>query len=360
MKRGARIGALLCAALLVAASGWYLLAPGQKRTVSADFPAADGIFPGNKVHVLGVPVGLVESLTPRGATVRVTMQIDPQVKIPRDARAHIMNPAVISDRFVELGPAYTGGPELPDGGLIPANRSHAPVRWDQLMSSMDTIMRAIGPAADSGDLGHLLHRSADAVDGRGPQLREAVQQVASASDVVGQNPQQTGQLIDDLDLLVRTLGENKAKVQSLTGSVSTISAEHERDRGEITATAGRLSAVLGQVHELVNRHGGDLTRSLDNVSGTAQRLSGQQRQLAQTLDQLPLTFDNFDRAITPDQRLRIRLDLSTNLSEFPDTAKLCKQFPLPLCHGGGLTNPVPFPPDVGNPLLVGPKPGGDR
>lgn len=360
MRRGTRTAALLCAALLVAAGGWYLfLRPDPKFTVSADFPAADGIFPGNKVQVLGVPVGLVRSLHPRGSAVRVTMDLDPSVKIPSEAGAHIMNPAVISDRFVEIGPAYTRGPALPDGGLIPESRSHAPVRWDQLMSSVDTILRAVGPSARGGDLGGLLHQSANALGGRGPQLREALQHVASASDVVGQNPQQTGQLIDNVDLLVRTLADNEEEVAALNGSVSRISGQYEQDRNRTTATVGRLSSALAGVHDLVDRHGADLTRTLANANRTAAELSGQQRDLAQIMDTLPLTFDNFSRAVTPDQRLRIRLDISTNLSEFPATAPACKRIPIPLCSGAGFTNPVPFPPHAGNPL-AGPVPGGGR
>lgn len=359
MKRGFRILALVCTALLVATGCWYLfLRPEPKYTVSADFPATDGIFPGNKVQVLGVPMGLVRSLQPHGAAVRVTMDLDPQVRVPKDANAFIMNPAVISDRFVEIGPAYTGGPALPNGGLIPAGRSHAPVRWDQLMSSMDTILRAVGPSAQGGDLGGLLHDSADAVGGRGPQLRDALNNVASASDVVGENPQQAGQLIDNMGLLVRVLADNKSKMQELNGSVSQISGAYDRDQAGVNATIGRLSSVLAGVHDLVDRHGTDLTRTLDNVGNTASKLSGQQRDVAQALDQLPLTFDNFDRAVTPDQRLRIRLNISTNLSEFPATAKMCKQFPIPLCSGAGFTNPVPFPPHVGDPLAAGVTPGG--
>ncbi|GAA3166078.1 hypothetical protein GCM10020255_051760 [Rhodococcus baikonurensis] len=48
------------------------------------------------------------------------------VDLPADASAYVLNPSVISDRHIELGPAYTGGETLKDGDQIPIERSHSP------------------------------------------------------------------------------------------------------------------------------------------------------------------------------------------------------------------------------------------
>ena len=62
--------------------------------------------------------------------------------------------------------ALTWLPRLADGGVIPAARAHAPIRWDELMSSLDTVLTALGPDGldEQGDLGALLHRAATAAD----------------------------------------------------------------------------------------------------------------------------------------------------------------------------------------------------
>lgn len=357
MKNKRGVLAALCVVVLVMAGTWYaVVAPEGTRKVSADFAAADGIHPGNRVHVLGVPVGVVESLQPRGATIRVTMAISSDVDIPREANAYIMNPAVISDRFVELGPSYTGGPALPDGGVIPAERSHAPVRWDKLMASVDELLAAVAPAGGDGDIGALLHDSAQSIGGRGPEIRNAVRTISGATDVIADDPRQTAALIDNLDALTRVLAENKSTIDSVSGSVARLGDAYERDQDSVRGTVQRLSSVLGQVDTLVNQRGEQLTSSLHNVGGTAAKLSDQQQDLATTLDRLPLVFNNFDRAITPDERLRIRLDVSTNLSQFPATAQLCEKLPIPLCHGAGITNPIPLPPRLDPLLTAGPGP----
>lgn len=118
-------------AVLMAVSGgggWYVFGHTDRaRTVHADFGYINGIYPGSKVTVLGVPVGRVTAVTPQGTTVRVTMTLPDDVALPADPDAYVVSPALISDRSVELGPAYSGsGPTLADGHVIPADHSHSP------------------------------------------------------------------------------------------------------------------------------------------------------------------------------------------------------------------------------------------
>lgn len=57
--------------LCVGVGGWYVFGRTDRaRTVHADFGYINGIYPGSKVTVLGVPVGRVTAVTPQGTTVR--------------------------------------------------------------------------------------------------------------------------------------------------------------------------------------------------------------------------------------------------------------------------------------------------
>lgn len=349
MSRLTRVIALGCAAALIIAGGWYvLLRPDPAHVVSADFATADGIYPGNKVHVLGVPVGFVERLNPRGPVVRVVMRIRPDITVPAAAHAYIMSPQLISDRFVELGPAYTGGPVLADGGVIPAERAHSPIRWDELMSSLDTVVAALGPdgLGKGDDLGALLHSAATSVDGTGPRLRTAINRLAGATDVLAGDREQLGELIGNLDVLVRALAEHRSTVDSLATGVRQASEDYNGERLHLDRTIGRLSRALTEADTLIREHGGELTGSVHDLAGTTAQVAAQREQLGEVLTNLPLVFGNFSRAVTEDERLRIRLNISSNLAQFPATAQLCERFPVPLCSGPGLVNPIPFPPNL--------------
>ena len=61
------------------------------------------------MRILGVNVGRVTAVIPEGNSVRVEMEYDAEVDVPEDAKAAIVTPTLVADRFVQLTPAYTEG-----------------------------------------------------------------------------------------------------------------------------------------------------------------------------------------------------------------------------------------------------------
>ena len=55
-----------------------------------------------------------------GYCVKVTMTYEDRVKVPADAKAVIISPSVVGDRFVQLTPAYVsvGSSTLEDGAVL--------------------------------------------------------------------------------------------------------------------------------------------------------------------------------------------------------------------------------------------------
>lgn len=345
----------LCVLALLVTSGWYMvLRPRPALRIAAEFAFADGIFPGNRVAILGVPVGTVETVQPRGASVRVTMSLPEDIKVPRDAEAYIMSPAVISDRFVELGPAYTSGPEMRSGTTIPVSRTHAPIKWDQLTKSLDTLLTALGPqgANKQGGLGELVHSGAALADGNGPRIRETIASVAQASELLADGRGDLGAVVDNVDKLVQLLAEHRSTIDSLATATTSAVADFNSQQGQFGDTLTQMSAALSAINDLIRKHGNQITGDVGNLTRLTNNLVQHQQQLSEIVGTLPLAADNLGRTITPDERMRLRMDLTTNLSQFDTTAKLCQRFPLPLCSGAGagIVNQVPIPPAAGNPL----------
>lgn len=80
---------------------------GDTTHITADFDNSAGIYEGNPVTVLGLEVGKVEKVTPKGTRIEVRLSIKSQVKIPKDAVAAIISPSIVTDRHIELTPVYT-------------------------------------------------------------------------------------------------------------------------------------------------------------------------------------------------------------------------------------------------------------
>lgn len=336
--------AAACVLALLLATGWYVfLRGGSTVTLSAEFAYADSIFPGSRVEILGVPVGRVTAVKPDGSMVKVTMSLPAGTRIPASAQAYLMSPSLISDRFVELDPAYTKGPVLANGAVIGPDRTHAPIRWNQLEADLSTLLAALGK---TNGLPDLIHSAATDVGGSGNQIHAAIAGVTEASGMMSSDSGDIKAVLANLDKLITILDQHRMTINDLATELSQADTLFTSEHNQLTSTVSQVSTLLTQVDQLLRQHGTDITGSLNNLASVSGMLAQHQRDLATTLTDLPLALDNFGAAVTPDHRVRIRMDVSQNLSQISATEAICKKFPLPLCTGAGIVNPVPIPPDL--------------
>ena len=136
---------LVLLALVVVGVVTFFFGGGHVKTLTAEFPRTVSIYQGSDVRVLGVPVGKIDSVTPSGTDVIVTMHYDADVQVPENAKAVIISPSIVGDRFVQLTPAYTGGPVLASGSTLTQDRTAVPLELDQIYSSLDDLTVALGP-----------------------------------------------------------------------------------------------------------------------------------------------------------------------------------------------------------------------
>lgn len=138
------IGALLVGLI----GGTYVVWPRVSNyTVVGYFSSAAGLYPGDEVRIVGVPVGLIESISPQADAVKITMRIQHDVKLPADARAVMLAPNLVSARFIQITPAYRQGPAMTDGDTIELGRTAVPVEWDDVKTELTRLSQTLGPSA---------------------------------------------------------------------------------------------------------------------------------------------------------------------------------------------------------------------
>src|SRR5690606_14600629 len=162
LSRGAGIVVIVAVLAILATSVWVMRPDEERRTLTVDFPRTVSLYEGSDVRILGVPVGTVDSVTPRGDTVRVELSYDAKYDVPADAKAVIISPAIVGDRYVQLAPAYDGGPVLEDGAHLDMARSEVPLELDEIYQSIDDLSVALGPegANANGALSRLINATA--------------------------------------------------------------------------------------------------------------------------------------------------------------------------------------------------------
>jgi virulence factor Mce-like protein len=290
------------AIVLVAAFVVYRLFIHQDTyKITARFTATPGLYAGNTVDILGVPKGTVDSLTPGPKYVDVVLSLPTDVKIPANAKAVLMAPNPVSDRFVELTPPYTGGPALADGAVIDVGNTVVPLELDSIYASVDSLSTALGPqgANAHGELSALLHSLAGLANGNGRNLHQVIERVAAALPALTAHPGDLATLIRGLDQLTSRLASRNSAIDQLYGDLASATGRLGDERATISAAVSNLQRALAEVVDFLRRNRGHIGSSVRNLNTTMAAILAEQHALIQTFDTAPLGFQNFNRAIDP-------------------------------------------------------------
>lgn len=347
--RRVALGLLAVGVLILALMTAYRITEGPPRLeITAEFASTSGVFEGSQVRMVGVTVGRVENVEPAGDIVRVVMSFDPDVALPRDAMALVMTPAAVSDRFVEISPAYEGGQALESGDVIPVERTRAPLEFENFARNLNTISESLAPSSD--EAASALSKGAESVEGMGPELNQAIRDLNSVTRVTGDRSGDMQQIAEDLTVMLRAVGGQDESlselIDALDGASETITAG-QTDYGVATR---ELAQLLRDIDRFVEDNGLDLTESTSATLVTTEMLANHEDDLAEIMDLYPLMMSNFPRGIGGDGRARIRLNISTDLASFAKGEEFCSHQPLPICAGAGISNPVSLPLSRTDPL----------
>jgi virulence factor Mce-like protein len=286
--------AAIAAIVAVVSSG-----SSSTKTISAQFAEAPGLYAGNHVDVLGIPVGTISSVRPGAGDVVVTMRVRSSVQIPAAAGAVLMAPEVVADRFVQLEPAYTSGPTMGAGTVIPLTRTAIPQSVDAVIGSLDELAAQLGPGGvnKNGALTDLLHRLAVQFGGSGPDFHSAVVNFSQALHGLAENSPAFAGTLSNLGNLSQALSDNSSTYQAFASNLASVSGVLANDRSDISAVLSSLQQLFANLTAFITADGGNLGSSLKNLGTFAAALNQEQAALAQAYSLAPLALQNLDNAV---------------------------------------------------------------
>jgi virulence factor Mce-like protein len=291
----ARIVAVACVlGLVVAAALWWVLRETGEKRYSAVFTGVVGLYEGNDVRVLGVKVGEVDKVTPQGNQVLVEMLVERGVKIPAEAKAAIVAPSLVSDRYVQFTPAYTAGAQLAEGTVLPRERTSTPLEVDDLYASLNRVSVTLGPngANKNGALSDLLNTLAKNAEGNGQALNDTVTQLSQLSSTLSNNSGDLFKTVDNLQKFTTMLADSDAAVRQFSSQVTDVTAFLASERADLAAAVNQLSIALGMVQQFINDNRAHLKSNVDKLASVTQVLVDQRASLAEVLDIAPVALSN--------------------------------------------------------------------
>lgn len=284
--------ALLAAVFLLFTNG------GREKTIVADFKVANSLYDENEVRIMGVPVGKVTKIEPIGDRVRVTLQYDGDIKLPADAKAVVISPSVVGDRFIQLGPAYTGGPVLPDNARLGLDRTAVPVELDDIFKSIDNLALALGPegANKDGALSRLIGSTAEQFDGQGEQLAATLENFAKLSTTLDNNDEELFASIRELDEFNDLLRRNDKSVRKFFDSTADVSEVLADEREDLADTIKALQEALTVVRDFVRENRTAIRGNVDNLESIAALLADRSEEIDHLLAEAPTSLANLGLA----------------------------------------------------------------
>lgn len=299
MKLKALLAAGVVLAIVVAALVFWPKTP--QRVLTAIFPSAVGVHPGSDVRVLGVKVGEVTNVRPQGRTVLVRMNYDASLKVPADAKALIVPPSVVADRYVQLAPAYTSGETLADGAQLTLDKTVVPIELDEIYAALDKLNVALGPngANQNGALADLVHVGAANMDGNGQTFHDTLDGLSQALNTLSQGRQDLFGTVDNLAQFTTMLKQSDAAVREFNGRMAQVSEELAAEGDDLAAAIRNLARALADITTFVQANREELKQNVAALADLTGVLVKQQRSLIEVLDVAPLALSNLNLAYNP-------------------------------------------------------------
>jgi virulence factor Mce-like protein len=329
------------ATLAVVGGGTTACGPfgGDTRTVSAYFEDTAGLFVGNEVGVLGIPIGDVTAIEPEGDKVKVTMVLtDDKIQVPADASALVVARSVATDRYIELAPVFhTGDTALANNGTIPITRTKTPVEWDEILAALDRFSKGLaGKDGQAGAFSNLLAVGAKALDGTGATANQTLADVAKAATALSSHRGELTGSIENLASLTQVLAANGKTIDEFASSVTAATALFDSEKEGFGKALTSLSTALNELAAFVKNNRSALKKTTIGLTDVTTDLLKHRTQLGEAIEDLPLAFSDLGRSVTKNGYVNVRLPL-TDLSPLPDlTNALCAALPAGLCAAAGL------------------------
>jgi phospholipid/cholesterol/gamma-HCH transport system substrate-binding protein len=202
------------------------------------------------VRIAGVEVGKVQNISVnRDATVRVDFTADDSVVLTEGSRAVIRYDNLFGDRYLALDEGAGGVKKLNPGDTIPLTRTQPALDLDAVIGGFRPLFRALSPDQVNELSGQLLQ----AFQGQGPTIGSFLDQAAAVTNTLADRDQLIGQVIDNLNVVLGSLGGQSDKLDKAVTSLSELIDHLAQHKTDISNAVAYTNAAAGSVADLMSQ-----------------------------------------------------------------------------------------------------------
>jgi phospholipid/cholesterol/gamma-HCH transport system substrate-binding protein len=286
---GWRIKVNIIAFVVIAIGLCYLMATQvlsileDRYSVYAIFPDAGGVFTNQEVTYRGITVGQVGEMEVVDKGVRIELLIREETKVPKeDTEARVMFKSAVGEQFVDLLPGNSGAPFFEDGDEIPLEQTSIPVSTQELLSTLEAVLRGVPPEDLEGavdalgigltgrgpDIATILESTADLATlfaERGPEVEGILRNGTTVGGAFLESREDFETAIRELVTVAATLDENTGNLQRLMQGGNRLSDALVRLIRENRPQLNEFLREFGKVNQFQARHARDISELLKHL-----------------------------------------------------------------------------------------------
>lgn len=276
------VAALVVVAVVVGGVVYVSADERPTYTITAAVEQAPNLFEQGRVMVRGVEVGTVVSVEPRPDAVWLTMEIDEAVDIPADANLTIVPITVISDRYVQLYPAYSSGPTMEDGDHIELTDTTIPAELDDVLTQLEDLLRVLEPRGQRrGPLAELVTALDEALEGRERDLAGTVEGSATVLENLADSSSDITPLIQNLDRLFVALADRSSEIGIVNERFELVAETLAADQRDLEGTIENVTLLSEEGAALVEESGDQLADSFRRLRRVVDTVLAHEESLAE-------------------------------------------------------------------------------
>lgn len=256
---------VLTACVLIAVFGEVRFGAGN--TYYAEFSNVSNLREGKLVRIAGVEVGKVQkiSINPN-ATVRVEFTADDSVILTQGTQAVIRYDNLFGDRYLALEEGAGGLTKLNPGQTIPMAHTKPALDLDALIGGFKPLFRALDP----NQVNQLSEQLLQAFQGQGPTIASFLQQAAAVTNTLADRDQLIGQVVDNLNIVLGSLGGQSDRLDKAVISVAQLVHGLAERKTDISNALAYTNAATGSIADLLSQ----ARAPFSTVVGETDRVAG--------------------------------------------------------------------------------------
>jgi phospholipid/cholesterol/gamma-HCH transport system substrate-binding protein len=215
----------------------------KKTTIYVQMPDTLALNVNSRVRVADVYVGRVRAIELKNWVATVTLDLQPDIKLPQNTLAKIGQTSLLGSQHVQLDSPPDPSPQLlKNGDTIPLKNSSSFPSTERVLASIATILRGGGIS----NLETIQTEIFNVLNGRGDQIREFLNRLDTFTDELNQQRQDITHAIDSTNRLLTIVGQRNDTLDRVLTEFPPL-IKHFADTKDLFADAitalGRISSA---------------------------------------------------------------------------------------------------------------------